>query len=212
MKIKVPNCVSMEVPERRWFVVRLKTAFNLTTKGGLTDQIFAELKDKGYDVYCPRSRFDRFNRRMRVMAEWSAPLIPGYLFVAHPREGGQVDNWDEVRGVKGVAGPLHGEQGPLVIPALLIERLMSEEFASTYDDTQAGRRHRGETEQQRLAGVYQKGKTFLVEDGPFAAFLARVESVTDKGSIEALVEIFGRYVPVQFEPRQLKDEVRDDAA
>lgn len=43
---------------------------------------------------------------------------------------------------------------------------MAEEFASIYDETEAGRRFRGMTERQRLQRIYQPGKTFLVEDGP----------------------------------------------
>jgi transcription antitermination factor NusG len=203
MKVKVPNCVSLNLPERRWFVLRLRSSSNLTGRGGVTDKVFGALQELGYDVYVPRTRCDRYNRRMRVMAEWSEPLIKGYVFIAHPRRGQPADDWDEVRAIDGVAGPLVGERGPLVIPLPLIERIFTEEFEGAYDDTTAGKRLRGETQHDRLQKLYRAGKAVQVQDGPFASFLGTVQKVTDKDRVEVLIQLLGRYVAMEFGPDQL---------
>lgn len=205
MKIQVPGCMALTVPERRWFVVRLRSAYNLSTKGGLTDQVFEELRAAGYDVYLPRRRYDRHNRRLRVMAEWSEPLMPGYLFVAHPRAGRQVDDWTEVKAIDGVLGPLGSDNGPLHVPAAVIERIMQAEFASAYDETKAAKSVRGDTARRALEQRFKAGATVQVKDGPFATFIATVESLSQQERVTALVDIFGRLVPVDFVPRQLEE-------
>ncbi len=205
MKIKVPGCVELAVGDRRWFALRLRTAYNLTLKAGATDLAFAALKDAGYDVYLPRRHFDRHNRRLRVMAEWSEPLLPGYLFIVHPRAGQVVDDWTEVRSIDGVIGPLKGEHGPLLIPAGVVEAMMTAEFASVYDETVAAKKVRGETHRHRLQKRFEPGKSFLVKDGPFASFLAQVDSLTHQDRVRALLDIFGQMVPAEFDPDQLED-------
>ena len=197
MKIKVPGCLALAVPERRWFAVRVK--------GGTGDTVFAELREAGYDVYLPRRRFDRFNRRLRAMIEWSEPLLPGYLFVVHPRQNAPVDDWTEVRAMKGVLGPLGNENGPLRIPPAVIEAIMTAEFQSTYDETKTARKARGETERQRLEQRFVAGRKFLINDGPFASFLAQAEAITHDERVKALVEIFGRLTPIVLDPERLDD-------
>lgn len=205
MKIKVPGCMELTVPERRWFALRLRTTYNLSLKAGTTDLAFAALTALGYDVYLPRRRFDRFNRRQNAMVEWSEPLMPGYLFIVHPRRDRPVDDWTEVRKVDGVIGPLAGERGPLLIPSTVIEAIVNAEFSSAYDETKAAKRARGETERHRLEERFPAGKHFLVNDGPFASFLAEVDSLTHQDRVKALVNILGRMVPVEFDPEQLEE-------
>lgn len=197
MKITVPNCMTVSVQDRRWFALRVR--------GGTADQVFAELKVAGYDAYLPRRRYDRHQRRLRVMAEWSEPLMPSYLFVVHPRPGQPIDDWTEVRAVKGVIGPLGSANGPLQIPTPAIEMIMTEEFSSVYDETKAAKKIRGDSERQRLERQFTPGSRHLVKDGPFASFLAEAESLTHDDRVRALVEIFGRLVPVEFEPEHLTE-------
>jgi transcription antitermination factor NusG len=197
MKIKVPGCMTLTVPEKRWFAVRVKA--------GSGDAVFADLREAGYDVYQPRRRYDRFNRRKNVTVEWSEPLLPGYLFVVHPRPDAPVDDWTEVRAVKGVVGPLGSENGPLRIPPAVIEAIITAEFESAYDETAAGKRARGETKSAELERRFVAGRKFLINEGPFASFLAEAESITHDERVKALVEIFGRLTPVEFDPKQLDD-------
>ncbi|KQZ31594.1 hypothetical protein ASD50_15115 [Mesorhizobium sp. Root552] len=198
MRIKVPNCLAVSLQDRRWFVVRVK--------GGMADSIFSELREAGYDVYLPRHRYDKQNRRLRVLTERSAPLMPNYIFLVHPRPGEPVDNWSEVRGIDGVVGPLSGAVGPLLIPAPVIEVMMTAEFEGLYDDTKTAKQVRGETERSKLERRFETGSQFRVTEGPFVSFLAEVDKLTHDDRVRALVSIFGRMVPVEFEPEQLVPE------
>ncbi|MFC3208186.1 transcription termination/antitermination protein NusG [Aquamicrobium soli] len=197
MKIKVPNCMAVTIQDRRWFVVRVK--------GGMADSVFAELREAGYDVYLPRRRYDKQNRRLRVLTERSEPLMPNYVFIVHPRPEQVADDWSEVRGINGVVGPLKGAVGPLLIPAKVIEVMMTAEFEGVYDETKAAKRARGETDRSRLEKRFGIGRQFIVTEGPFATFLAEVETLTHDDRVKALVNIFGRMTPVEFEPDHLED-------
>lgn len=196
MKITIPGCMSLAVHDRRWFVLR--------TKGGYDDQVFADLLDKGYEAYLPRSRTDKFNRRVRVFAERTNPLMPGYLFIVHPRKNAPIDDWREVRDIPGVLSPIGTSTAPLLIPPAVVEALMSSEFESVYDDTRAAKIMRGETSHSALEKRFKPGTMFTVKTGPFESFLATAQSLTVQDRVKALVEIFGRMVPVEFEPDQLE--------
>jgi transcription antitermination factor NusG len=205
MKIAVPGCMSLAVDDRRWFVLRLRTAYNLSLRAGSTDLAFAALKELGYDVYLPRRRFDRFDRRLRVTAEWSEPLMPGYLFVVHPRPSQPLDDWTEVRAIDGVLGPLGGVDGPLRIPARVVESILTAEFESAYDETKAAKKYRGETSRSAMEKRFARGKSFRVKGGPFASFMAKVDSLTHHDRVKMLIDIFGQMVPVEMDPEQLEE-------
>jgi transcription antitermination factor NusG len=205
MKIAVPGCMSLAVDDRRWFVLRLSAAYNLSLRAGSTDLAFAALKEAGYDVYLPRRRFDRFNRRINVTAEWSEPLMPGYLFIVHPRLGQQADDWTEVRAIDGVLGPLGSVGGPLRIPARVVESLMTAEFESVYDETKAAKKYRGETSRSAMEKRFARGKTFRVKDGPFGSFMAKADRLTHHDRVKMLIDIFGQMVPVEMETEQLEE-------
>jgi transcription antitermination factor NusG len=56
---------------------------------------------------------------------------------------------------------------------------------------------------------FPKGEGILVSDSmnPFARFGGVVHEVTKSGRVLALIELFGRMTPVEFEPRQLTPAV-----
>ena len=212
MNLNIPNCLNMIVAPRRWFVLRLRTNYNLRLQAGAADIAFNSLREMGYDVYLPRRRLDKFNRRKRVLAEWSEPLMPGYLFLVHPRPGQAFDDWSEVRSLEEVIGPLSDDGRPLLLAHGVVEALINSEFSSTYDDTEAGKRFRGENGSRRLRERFRTGRQFVVNDGPFASFLATVDAMTRDEKVRVLVDILGRMVPMTLDPTKLDDTGRPDAA
>ena len=74
------------------------------------------------------------------------------------------------------------------------------EFEGVDDETKTAKRARGETDRNRLEQRVQIGRQFRVTEGPFASFLAEVETLTHDDRVKALVNIFGRMTPVEFEP------------
>lgn len=82
---------------------------------------------------------------------------------------------------------------------------MTAEFEGVYDETKSAKRARGETDRSRLEQRFEIGKQFRVTEGPFVSFLAEVETLTHNDRVKALVNIFGRMTPVEFDPDDLED-------
>lgn len=99
------------------------------------------------------------------LAERSEPLMPNYVFVVHPRHEQMADDWTEVRVINGVVGPLKDAIGPLLIPAQVIEVMMTAEFEGVYDETKTARRARGEPDRNRLEHRFEIGRQFRVTEG-----------------------------------------------
>ena len=77
-----------------------------------------------------------------------------------------------------------------------------------FDDTRAARIHRNEEAKSKKAATemrFPKGESIWVIDpgNPFVSFGGTVEQVTKAGRIKALVDIFGRLTPVEFDAGQL---------
>jgi transcription termination/antitermination protein NusG len=77
-----------------------------------------------------------------------------------------------------------------------------------FDDTRAARVHRKEDAKSKKAKTeseFSPGRSiFITEQGnPFATFGGVVDAVTNAGRVIALIDIFGRMTPVEFEPKQL---------
>jgi transcriptional antiterminator NusG len=77
-----------------------------------------------------------------------------------------------------------------------------------FDDTRAARVRRKEEARSRKAKTeseFSPGRSiFVTERGnPFATLGGVVDAVTNAGRVIALIDIFGRMTPVEFEPKQL---------
>lgn len=185
--------MKLPILESRWFVVRTQpNAERLATD---------ELRIGGFNAYLPIRRVRNFVRRQRVIRDHEEPLMPGYLFLAEPRTG-RID-WGRLRNdikFRHVGRPLRGAQGPLEIPSRIVVKISEDEIAGKYDETGATKRGK----HQKTIEQFPVGGEFRVIDGPFAGFFCEVENVTPQDKIRALVGIFGRLAPVEFDPGQLE--------
>ena len=78
MKIKVPNCMAVAVQDRRWFVVRVK--------GGMSDGVFAELGEAGYDAFTiaalmGHSQIQTTARYVRATERNKRAAVPDYAIL-----------------------------------------------------------------------------------------------------------------------------------
>lgn len=167
--------------ESRWFVVR--TNPNCETKAA------ANLSRAGYGPYVPVWRREKQHRRTKQWTETVRPLMTGYLFVEMPH--GPLD-WFTLRACQGVKGVLgvtdaRGETKPFPIPSRLVERVMAAQLNLMFDDTREAKARRGQE-----AAQYRPGEQIMVTKGPFASFTATVDSVRPNGTVQALIDIFGR--------------------
>lgn len=106
---------------------------------------------------------------------------------AHP------DDWHKITAARGVRRLL-GNGHPHEIPEGAIEVVRFQEADKA---TLLGR--------TKFVHHFSPGDVVRITDGPFASFYAQLESAVDeRGRIKALVDIFGRKSPCEFEATQLQ--------
>lgn len=180
----------------RWFVVR--------TNPNCEDRAARSLSQSGYGVYVPVMKRERQERRSKKWVEHVRPLMTGYIFVEMPN-GPRCFDFFSLRACNGVRAVLgvsdwRGETKPFAVPSRLVERLMAAQLAMMFDDTREAKARRGE----QAVGMYRPGAHVLVKDGPFLSLVGEVAEVRANGTVQALVNLFGRMTPVEFDPVQIE--------
>lgn len=181
---------------KAWFVVR--------TNIKCEEKAANNIRVAGFDVYFPRQRIEKRNKRTNTYREFERPLMMRYIFVGfhrHNQAFGFVRNCDGVERILG-----DQENHPIGIPAGLVAEILDAETNMEFDDTRAARIHREEearTKKATVAMKFKRGKKIMVTDGPFSSFKGVVEDVTSRGSVKTLVDIFGRWTAVELYPEQL---------
>ncbi|MEK1866655.1 MAG: transcription termination/antitermination NusG family protein [Ensifer adhaerens] len=183
--------------DKHWFVVR--------TNVRCEEKASTNIRKAGYDVYYPRRRVEVKNKRTHTYTTLENPLMPRYLFVGLLQSD---RNFFKVRGCDGVDCILAVDGRPARISADHVEAIYLAEVDLQFDDTRAARIHRKEEARSKKAKTeseFSPGRSiFVTERGsPFATFGGVVDAVTNAGRVIALIDIFGRMTPVEFEPRQL---------
>lgn len=131
--------------------------------------------------------------------------MPRYLFVAfRPMDA----NFYRVGSCDGVECILSLDGHPVRVSGESVETIFLAETDMAFDDTRAARIHRREeaaTAKENTARRFPVGKDIFVTDegNPFASLNGIVNEITKAGRIIALIELFGRMTPVEFDHRQL---------
>ncbi len=124
--------------------------------------------------------------------------MSGYVFVA-----GEFIDWGVLaqgRGYEHVGKPLKdGGDGPKRIPGSVVLQISLDEMAGAFDETGATKK----AHHAKLVEQFPQGKRVRVREGSLSGFPGFVEAVTPKDRIRALVDVFGRMVPVEFDVDQL---------
>lgn len=150
-----------------WYIARLKA-------GGLRRAV-DNLERQGVSSLCPK-RYRTLRRGGRLVTELR-PLFPGYLFVQVP-EG--TASWRSINATYGLAQVICLEAGrPSRVPEDLMRALLAVE--SDASGVCPG-------------DVFEPGEKVRVVVGPFADFLAKVESVPEKDRIFVLLDMMGRTI------------------
>jgi len=191
----------------RWYVVL--TNVKCEEKAG------RNLRRAGFSAYAPMGRVEKFSKRKKIWRETEFRIFPRYLFV-------EVDGpvaWYRLRACEGVERVLGAEGRPQALNqvetnALLAVRDAEQNFA--FDDTRAGKLHRkeiGRTKKETTKLRFPVGSHVLAKRGPFTGFPAEVINVSGRGTISAVLNVFGRLSPVEFPPDWVEelDEVAEAA-
>jgi transcription antitermination factor NusG len=182
---------------RRWYII--------ATKSQAEEKAAKSLREVGYRVYIPKMRKTIVHHRTKKLIDRRFKLFNRYIFMSlDPANMPTVAPTDcdgvyEVLGVK-----LDGQRWE--VPRATVRRIMLAQRRGEFDDITA--KTRKEMSQKRF-GV---GSRFQVRsNNPFTGFYGTVTKIKGRGVIKAMLDVFGRAVPIEFDPVDI-ERVPDKAA
>lgn len=160
-----------------WYLAQLKPGGFARASDNLARQSFTS--------FMPFRHVTR--RRSGRLVTGREALFPGYLFVRIPPDR---DDWRAVNSTYGVSRlvSLSGER-PTPVPQGIMAELLARTDADGY---------------LAEAGELRPGDEVRVVDGPFAASVARIVEVSARDRVFALIEMMGRTVRAELDPRDVE--------
>ncbi len=183
-------------PQKLWFVLRSKVRQE--------ERAEKHIREAGFDVYLPRMKEERQDRRTHVYSTIEKPAFVGYLFVGFTSFA---CHFEKVRKCDGVYEFIKVQGEPISIPSRAVVDIQVAEMDMRFDKTRAAQIHRGEIEKTKKLETkkqFPKGLNVHTSEGPFANLMMVVEEVTKSGNVTVLVDMFGQAVRAEFNAGQLK--------
>lgn len=160
----------------KWFVIQFKPNSHRLAERNLHRQ--------GFESFLPlyeltKHKYNRYVSELR-------PLFPGYMFVAFNPTGGL---WRQINCTIGVSKLVSFGSKPIPIPLDLI----------------AGLRKRCDVEGKLLPPKQlNKGDSVQLQKGPFANYIANIETIDANQRIWVLMELMGRTTRISVDPNKLQ--------
>ena len=166
----------MSEAHQNWYLVQFKPNSHAIAVRNLHRQ--------GFETFLPMletttRRADRFVTSMK-------PLFPGYMFVSLETASAP---WRKINSTLGVSRIVTFSDVPKPVPFGLIKALKEKSEKNASSETVL---------------KFSKGDTVLVNSGPFADFITKIETIDAQQRIWVLMEIMGRETRVQMGPDQLE--------
>jgi transcription antitermination factor NusG len=194
--------VAEPVDDRKlWYVVR--------TNIKCEKRALAALAAAGYEAYLPLMRRDVVHHRTKKVVTKEFVLFNRYLFVAQPASGA---DWFRLRRCDGVEAVLGSGGRYFPVDARSVEKFRRAEAELEFDETRAaklrrkeiGRTMKATAEMKFPAGTDIRVKKGVAHAHPFGGFFGKVESVRGRGVVTAMIELFGRLTPVEFQADEIE--------
>lgn len=204
---------------KSWYIARIKSGFSREAKERLDkdgnprepdrvgeSRIERSLRDEGFECYFPSMRKDIVHHRTKKRIAKRFPLFTGYIFVQC--EYAATSKAKDCDGVSEVLGIGVGEdRKPWPLEASIVEGLRHQEGDLIFDDTETARikrREQGRTRKETIKLTFVEGLPVRVKkdwqhEHMFSGFHGQVVSVTGRGTVKTMMEIFGNLVPVEIE-------------
>ncbi|TPN26609.1 hypothetical protein FKO01_25375 [Mesorhizobium sp. B2-3-3] len=210
----------------KWFIAKIGPGGSRTAKDriGIAEErkgeIIAErsIRDEGFDCYYPRMRKEITHHRTNVRIVRRFPLFTGYIFVALPSANGEYlkdcDGLGRLLSYDGKFGM------PWQVPTGDVEGYMQAEAELEFDDTKESRIKRkleGKTRRETIQMAFPEGQAIRVKQDwqhthMLAGFHGEVVSVTGRGTVKSMIELFGRLVAAEFDADDIEPYARQNAA
>lgn len=163
----------------------------------------AEIRRRGFGVHVPRLAVVRRHHRTKQTIIKRRPLMAGYIFMRFKGP----ENWYALRQCQGVKGVLYVDGHPAHIKGEDVAAIMRAQRAMKHEDkdTRAIRRELRNA-RQTVANAAKRAKLSGMQPGryvsaPMTGFervIARVESITKKGTVKGVVRVDGREIQIEF--------------
>lgn len=159
---------------KHWFVIR--------TNIKCEDKATSNLRKAGFEVYYPRKRIERKNKRTHTKHTVELPLLMRYIFIGMPPQQDH-QHFGFARNCEGVEDFLRNNQKPLRIPFHLVEEFYLSEIDMKFDETELAKKH--------MKAKFAPGTMHTVTEGPFEGMMAEVRDLADNGNVTAMIRLFG---------------------
>lgn len=194
---------ALELAEQVWptrpIVVRLTVEhgpcawFVLQTVSRGEKKAIAGLTESGFQSYWPTYLKDMVHHRSHKWIRKRLPLFNRYLFAELPVNP---KHWAPVYSIEEIDCALGSNGMPCPVKPEVVEKIMSDQREGRFDDTG--------TAQQKTLRRFPLGSRIRAKIGPFGGFAGLVTNVRARGSLEALIDIFGRLTPVEFQTEAIE--------
>jgi len=159
-----------------WFLAQLKP-----NSAKIADR---NLQRQGFCTFLPLEQTTRRSGSRFVQSE--QPVFPGYIFVAF---GAEKERWRAINSTNGVSRLVTFGGEPASVPNDIIRQLM---------------RHCDATGKLRRAEQLNPGEAARLTSGPFAEFIAKIETIAPDRRVWVLMDIMGRQTRLAVKAEHLK--------
>lgn len=176
----------MKATPRKWFVVR--------TNIQCEEKAARSLRAARYRVYVPKMRKTIIHHRTKKQLDRHFILFNRYIFVAF--DAGNLD-YGRARKCDGVETILGIEMDgkPFEVSRAMIANIMLTQRNGEFNNVSPKSRKDASTKR------FTPGSRLQVRSNhPFSGFYGNVVKVKGRGVVKAMLEVFGRTIPVEIEP------------
>ena len=154
---------------KEWFILQFKANSHY--------QAAKNLNQQGFKTFLPLH--DTTTRKVSRFKSTTQPLFPGYMFISFDREKFE---WNKINNTYGVSRLITSNAVLKSVPSTIVDEFMSRCDLS-------GR--------IQPADKLVKGNTVKILEGPFANFIATVETYETDQRIFILMDLMGRETKIQ---------------
>jgi len=172
--------VNLTPTKGKWFVVHVKTGYELKAKQALEQRIKSMgLDNKIFEVVVPMRENVIVKKGKKIKIK--EKVFPGYVLVRMFMDD---DSWLVVKTTEGITGFVGAGTKPTPISDREVQAIMK--FV--------------QQEQPKFKTKFSVGEAVKIKEGPFADFLGTIEGIDEeKGKVRVLVSIFDRETPVELD-------------